>query len=178
MSSFSFKPTHIKEKLSSHQGMTLNSFGRRWIQFEHDLSTFFCARWLLTAGLKQMFALPRCQTRDLEWKPTYKSFFLVVRPLPPFPYRLKKVIQPLTTVITLLEQRGCTAQWKHSSFPPSSPEFKSRLCQVFSLYCLVCGTYWDKTHLVLCNGFHKSSLWWRPELSTTKSLIRVQGCPT
>ena len=27
-----------------------------------------------------MFALSRCQTRDLEWKPTYKSFFFFSSP--------------------------------------------------------------------------------------------------
>ena len=41
--------------------------------------------------------------------------------------------------------------------------------KIFSIYCLVCGQYWDRTHLVLSNGFHKCSYRWRPELRTTKT---------
>ena len=49
------------------------------------------------------------------------------------------------------------AQRKHFCFPRSSPWFKSGLCRYFSLRCLVWEQYWDQTHLVLSNGFHKRS---------------------
>ena len=57
----------------------------------------------------------------------------------------------------------------HPAAPGSnSVSAKIFLSENFSLFCLVRGQYWQRTHLVLCNGFHKSSQWWRPELSTTK----------
>ena len=46
---------------------------------------------------------------------------------------------------------GCIGQRKHFCFPPSSPRFESRLRQDFSLQ------YFEWTHVMLSNGFHKCS---------------------
>ena len=62
-----------------------------------------------------------------------------------------------TTESYELNLGGCIAQRKLSCFPPSSPGFNSRHRRDFSLNCFVCEQYWDWTHLVLSNGFHKYS---------------------
>ena len=51
-------------------------------------------------------------------------------------------------------------------FPSSSPGFESRHHQHF--FSLLLEQYWDRTHQVPSNFFHKSSQQWRPELSTKK----------
>ena len=50
------------------------------------------------------------------------------------------------------------AQRKHSCFTPKCPGFESCYLRDFYLYCLVCGQYWDRTHLVLSLGFHKYAI--------------------
>ena len=43
--------------------------------------------------------------------------------------------------------------------------------EIFSPYCKFSEQYWDRTHLVLCNGLRQFSWRWRAELSTTKRVM-------
>ena len=40
---------------------------------------------------------------------------------------------------------------------PAAPGLNLGTAEIFSRYCLVGGQYWDQTHLVPSNGFHKCS---------------------
>ena len=60
-------------------------------------------------------------------------------------------------VVTLGGGGGCMAQRMYSCFPPSTQQSRIWIPappRFFSLNCLVCQQYWDRTHLVLSNGFH------------------------
>ena len=60
----------------------------------------------------------------------------------------------------------------HPAAPSSYPGFaKIFLSEIFSLYCLVCEQYWDRTHLGQSNGFLKNSQRWHPEPGTTKIVL-------
>ena len=67
----------------------------------------------------------------------------------------------LCVTLNYVSRGGCIAQRKRSCFPPSSPRFESRHCQDFFLEIVLLSHLrdwdWDRTHLVLSNGFHKCS---------------------
>ena len=52
---------------------------------------------------------------------------------------------------------------------PAAPSLNPHSAEILHLYSLVSRQYWDWTHLVLSNGFHKCRQRWRPELSATKN---------
>ena len=56
---------------------------------------------------------------------------------------------------------------------PAASSLNLGSAEIFYLYWLVCEQYWDLTHLVLSNGFHKCSRRWHPELGTTKKFDKI-----
>ena len=85
-------------------------------------------------------------------------------------------IAPLPTCHTFLGGGAVLLRGSTLASHPAAPGLNPGSVEIFYLYCLVCEQYWDKTHLVLSNGFCKSSQWWRPDDGGPNALIQPCAC--